>query len=828
MEAVNMESMIFQVSAKTARLIGRENISDVDGALLELVKNGYDADADCVYVKYIMPFDKIPPTLYLSEADKYFKSAPELLSRYYIKKDGKYVLKDGRDLDDLMQYILSLCTIIVLDNGSGMNKEILQTTWMNIGTSDKENNIYSAGKNRIKTGAKGIGRFALDKLSLKTVVYTKSENDTVYKWELNWQQFDNAELLSQVKANLNECDENFAEILSMFWGDDKDRLRKYEWSTGTLIILSPIRTFWSEALFVKVNNNLNNLNPLGNVDKFDVIVKNVFQSKYDFNPSEERIDRNCYDYLIEATFDGNDCVRISLDRNEIYIEDVDVHLKYSDTDIECYSINEFWERAAFNKEKYKRLDFDGKQVFEYRLNEIRNQSSKITVEDFKSIGPFKLKLYYLKNKKSTIEIIKKFPVRKRKKLLDLFSGIKIYRDNFKVRPYGDWGHYYDWLNLAERVQLSPAAASHRTGRWRVSPNQIIGSVSISRIDNPGLKDSANREGMMINVQYDAFVELIDSILSKFEFDRQYVLREYAAWIGEKRKMHDAEAQEIYEKFKKGGIKEHKAEMIEKEDDGIEYTKKELKNAIITLGDEKEKLISTKQLMMVLSSSGVLAQTFSHEITRMETEFGSRGQQLRASIDVLLNHKPYNGDEDFNPYLQIEELDETDLLLSEWVGLIMESINKDKFQNIEVDVCEAISDIVDLWKPLLARKYIIIETEYDESIELKIQIIELHLLLNNFILNSSYYLEESTGDRRIKIKIYKDGLKIVVDMENNGPRLAEKYLQMPDETLEARETSKKDGTGLGLWIAKEAVQRCDGELHVVLVEKGYLLRATWNI
>ena len=37
-----MESMVFQVSAKTARLIGRENISDVDGAIIELVKNGYD------------------------------------------------------------------------------------------------------------------------------------------------------------------------------------------------------------------------------------------------------------------------------------------------------------------------------------------------------------------------------------------------------------------------------------------------------------------------------------------------------------------------------------------------------------------------------------------------------------------------------------------------------------------------------------------------------------------------------------------------------------------------------------------------------------------
>ena len=44
----------FEVSAKAARLIGRENIADVDGALVELIKNAYDADATCVYVGFFV------------------------------------------------------------------------------------------------------------------------------------------------------------------------------------------------------------------------------------------------------------------------------------------------------------------------------------------------------------------------------------------------------------------------------------------------------------------------------------------------------------------------------------------------------------------------------------------------------------------------------------------------------------------------------------------------------------------------------------------------------------------------------------------------------
>lgn len=50
----------FEVGAKAARLIGRENIADVDGAMSELIKNAYDADASCVYVDFYIPFSDVP------------------------------------------------------------------------------------------------------------------------------------------------------------------------------------------------------------------------------------------------------------------------------------------------------------------------------------------------------------------------------------------------------------------------------------------------------------------------------------------------------------------------------------------------------------------------------------------------------------------------------------------------------------------------------------------------------------------------------------------------------------------------------------------------
>ena len=41
----------FTVSARTARLIGQENFANAEGAIIELVKNSYDADASvCVII----------------------------------------------------------------------------------------------------------------------------------------------------------------------------------------------------------------------------------------------------------------------------------------------------------------------------------------------------------------------------------------------------------------------------------------------------------------------------------------------------------------------------------------------------------------------------------------------------------------------------------------------------------------------------------------------------------------------------------------------------------------------------------------------------------
>ncbi len=103
--------MSYKISSRTTILIGREGVSRADGAIIELIKNTYDADAKFCYIAFDVEED----------------------------------------------------TIYLLDNGTGMTRDIIETAWMLIGTDNKKQN-YLSETQRVRSGEKGIGRFALDRL----------------------------------------------------------------------------------------------------------------------------------------------------------------------------------------------------------------------------------------------------------------------------------------------------------------------------------------------------------------------------------------------------------------------------------------------------------------------------------------------------------------------------------------------------------------------------------------------------------------------------------------------------------------------------------------
>lgn len=182
----------FQVSAKTARLIGRENVANADGAVIELVKNGYDADGDFCILYFDNKYNDVPEELSEDEYTR-FSQENELISSHYVKNGNVYKLdiedKDDDDInvyDELKSFFHKKTSIYIIDNGVGMDDNIIKNHWMTIGTNYKEVKTKS-DKGRVLTGAKGIGRFALDRLGEKATMYTRKEDaEEGFEWKVNW------------------------------------------------------------------------------------------------------------------------------------------------------------------------------------------------------------------------------------------------------------------------------------------------------------------------------------------------------------------------------------------------------------------------------------------------------------------------------------------------------------------------------------------------------------------------------------------------------------------------------------------------------------------
>ncbi|MBD5094032.1 MAG: ATP-binding protein [Subdoligranulum sp.] len=129
-----MEQLQYIIEDSTiAELLGVQNFTNDESAVLELVKNAYDAKAPSV-------------TLEFSEN-----------------------------------------CLTITDTGDGMSATDIKQDWMHVGKSSKEYDVTDEnGQKRILAGAKGVGRFALARLGKKVEIHTKKTFHPGVVWETDW------------------------------------------------------------------------------------------------------------------------------------------------------------------------------------------------------------------------------------------------------------------------------------------------------------------------------------------------------------------------------------------------------------------------------------------------------------------------------------------------------------------------------------------------------------------------------------------------------------------------------------------------------------------
>lgn len=864
MEKLNRNIIPFKVSARTARLIGRENVATSKGAIIELVKNAYDADSKVC----IVYFDNRFSTL-LSEIDEaYYKSLIELgitsesLNEIYSKEedDEMYSLKAELSEEIKSKFrntISKLSALYIIDFGEGMTQNIIREHWMTIGTDNKANDIFTK-QGRVKSGAKGIGRFALDKLGSRCEMTTifnpapeihKPDTDIEgnltenvgYNWIVNWEDFEGEfKTIDKVGAILTELQSISIkeEVLKIIPASCLDKIEsEKEFNFGTILKITDLRDNWEDFFVEQVFSDLEVLVPPKEAGGFEIFVfSSLTPNKYG-----EVLGSVCddFDYKLVATADENQNVKIRIYRNEYNIELIP---------------NAFFEREAMQKENYRKADFI-KGYWEKETNFSQLLKGFNSVDEnktFNDIGIFNFTFYFLKRQSNSIDAKKffnrNFMSNNRKDWLNKFGGIKLVRDNFRVRPYGEVNNVaFDWLGLGNRKSASPAGIAKLEGGYKVEPENVAGAINISRLTNVNFEDKSSREGLQENKTFQIFTLLIAEIISEFEKDRAYIAREMSLYddliYGPERDRQKAEKlkNEILAKSrekKQAKANNSSANNSQNEQETESDKEKEILASELDRKEEEiEKLKEEQKVLRGLASSGIVLASFSHDLSKLNDVLALRTEKLKDLMLEKITEDDYSKTKDSkNPFKQLERIKKQDVKLQNWLNFSLGATRKDKRKRKQLFLKPYFEGLKNDWGTVLDDRAIKLDISEIEELDMRVFEIDIDSIFNNMLVNSidAFILSKEERDREVKIKVSSNSKEIVIDYHDNGPGLS-KDITEPEKiflplftTKRNKQTGEEEGTGLGMWLVKSIVEENDGKATLLYPEIGFGLKITFPI
>lgn len=762
----------FAISARTAHLIGMENFANAEGAVVELVKNAYDADADtCVVVADV--------------------------------RKNKYESK-----------------LFIIDNGSGMTDQIILKNWMTIGTDDKLFNVHSQNKKRVKSGAKGIGRFALNRLgtSAEMLTFVDDGYGMGYVWNVDWSKFDQAHVLSDVEANLERINSDYLERRLNEYGIDQLPIYNKLISNnfhGTILCVSNLNDDWNDNTLNGLLKNLEMLIPSELQASFKLYLYKMNDPQW--GGMVHPMEYEDYDYKISAQYEGGREIQIKIERNELNLYKLET----------IYS--KVFLRGAMKVAPYRLEDFREKEIFQ-----IINIDEKVNSDLLKQVGKFEFSFFFLKN---TLKDDRdkdgnqKYPYNlfdesTRTHWLDNFGGVRIYRDEFRVRPYGENGD--DWLGLGRRQAKSPGGAGQKMGGYRIRPNQIAGIVKISRLTNASFEDKSSREGIQENEAFALFKNLLLLIISAFELDRNTIMYNLSELYKEEHPQ-TTRAKDIARK-----VLGSKTETLSEEAEDLRILAADY-TSLETELNEKEAELS---MLRGLASMGISVATYTHELRGVMLRLLPRNDLLKEILLQYLPEEKFAGMRFDNPYRELEHMKDEDEKLSNWISYSLRSIRRSKRDRSTIVLTSYFNDFVESWRPSLSKKNISITSSMNGIEGATIDAVEMDLdsIFNNYVTNSiSAFLTSKEEKKTIYININSDHGYVVIDFIDNGIGLAKQYQENPEMIFNAFETSMVDnqnnkiGTGMGLFIAKGVVGRYqDSVIALIPVKTGFGIRTIFKL
>lgn len=703
-----MEILKYVIEDQTiAELLGIQNFKNDESAILELVKNSYDAKATIITIS----FDKD--------------------------------------------------SIIVTDDGDGMDSEEIKEYWMHIGKSNKGyETIDNMQKKRILSGSKGIGRFALARLGNQITVISHKKGCKPVEWKTDWS---NSYLSYEV---------SYIEY-------------------GTQIFVSSLRERWSNS---KINKLMNFLSRTYNDTSMKIFIKNRDEKtevKRYFNNVNVGI--NCLSKILISYLSKTCQLNISVYSDEF----TDEAQKY----VESTSIK------AYNSTINIIDDFSNNEF---------GLENKALKDCLVQLGDFSAELYfYIKPIKDDIE---KFFYKYESVPEPIKTGVILYRNAFSITTYdGD----RDWLELGKRSRKSPAAASHPTGAWRIRENQISGKVIIDKKENQYLMDLSNRQGLDENIYYSIFISIIQTGLKEFERYRQDIIRK----INKKNYSDLSSAETpIANKIVRNPkliFNLSSSEAIQLADE-IKVFHKESQSRKKEQRQTEEQYIYDVRILNVLATSGLKASSIAHE---MENDRNSIYSNCDNIINALKEYGLWeelcSEEKTTKIYKNIPYLLEQNRKVNKKIITFMDVMLTDVEQEQFFPSLHSLADIVNQIKNEWENDYswITIKLDIDEDFCLYISEDIIKVIFDNLILNSIQQ-NENNSDLVIDIEFKGTNDTVFFCYCDNGVGLHPKYKNNPRKILEVHESSRKKGHGLGMWIVNNSVIMSNGEITKIEGNNGF--------
>ena len=254
MNNIKKGNFIFKPKARIIKTIGEELISNDNVAVVELIKNSYDAESLLVEITF----------------------------------DG--IVKEKQEGKKIKKYIdKTTASIIICDEGKGMDFTTIESAWMEPATNFKKKGENQNTKRKF-TGEKGIGRFASAKLASQLELITKQKGSNEVVVHFNWDDFSN--------------ENNYLENIQVRWEIRSSTEIK---ECGTILKLTNLNNDWDEDKIRELRVTLSRLlNPIVPVEDFSIGVRLPKGLDENLNGSIERPETlNKPDYYIKGSITEN-------------------------------------------------------------------------------------------------------------------------------------------------------------------------------------------------------------------------------------------------------------------------------------------------------------------------------------------------------------------------------------------------------------------------------------------------------------------------------------------------------------------------------------------